>query len=324
MESLATFTITSQPERRGRSVIARPLSGRGPSPAPAPDPAVVPAVLLVVLIWGGSYAAVKSVQAVVPPVPLATLRTLVAALVLAGGLLAVGRRVPPLSRREWATVALLGLCGNTIFQLCMVGGLALTTPTHSALMINLSPIFAALLSWAWLGERLGVRRAAGILLALGGAVLIVIRGGAASGAGSVVGDLVSVIAAGGWAVYSVVGKPLLATRPALEVTTLAAAIGAVPLLPFGLPGLAAVPWATVDLGTWLLLLYLSVVSIVAASLLWFWALARAATARVVVFSYLTPVVAAAISVAAGYEAVTLPLVAGAGAVVAGVALAQFG
>lgn len=278
---------------------------------------------MVVVIWGGSYAAVKSVQAVVPPLPLAAFRCVVAAVVLAAGLLAVGRRVPPLSAREWGTVALLGLSGNTIFQLCMVGGLALTTPAHSALLINLNPIFAALLSRAWLGERIPVRRAAGILLALGGAALLVSGGGAAGGA-SVAGDLVSLVAAVAWAVYSVVGKPLLATRPALEVTALASAVGAAPLVPLGLPGLVAVPWATLGLDTWLLLGYLSVMTLVVAYLLWFWALARAATARVVVFAYLTPVVAAAISVAVGQDTLTAPLVAGAGAVIGGVALAQLG
>jgi drug/metabolite transporter (DMT)-like permease len=275
------------------------------------------------VIWGGSYSAVKTVQAVIPPVPLAAFRCLVAAVLLGAGLLVLGRRVPPLSWREWATVALLGLTGNTVFQLCMVGGLALTTPAHSALMINLNPILAALLSWAWLGERLRARRVVGILVALAGVVLIVSRGGQAGG-GSLAGDLISLGAAAAWAVYSVVGKPLLATRPALEVTTLATAIGALPLLPVGLPGLAAVPWRTVDAATWLLLGYLSVVTMVVAYLLWFWALARAATARVVVFSYLTPVVAAVISVGLGHEALTGPLVAGAAAVMAGVALAQYG
>jgi drug/metabolite transporter (DMT)-like permease len=275
-----------------------------------------------VVIWGGSYSAVKSVQAMVPPVPLATLRCLVAALVLAGVLLAVGRRVAPLSRSEWATVALLGLSGNTVFQLCMLTGLTLTTPTHSALMINLSPIFATLLSWVWLHEPLGGRRAAGILLALGGAALIVTRGAPAAGPASVGGDLLSLGGAVAWAVYSVVAKPLLATRPALEVTTLATAVGAVPLLAVGLPGLAAVSWAALGPAAWLLLGYLSVVTIVVTSLLWFWALARAATARIVAFSYLTPVVAATISVALGQETLTAPLVAGAVAVISGIALAQ--
>lgn len=276
-----------------------------------------------VLIWGGSYTAVKAVQAVIPALPLATFRCLAAAIVLGVGLLAVGRRIPSLSPREWATVALLGLSGSTVFQLCMVGGLAFTTPAHSAFLLNLNPIMAALFSWAWLGERLRARRAAGIVLALAGVVLIVSRGGEAGG-GSLTGDLISLGAAAAWAVYSVAGKPLLATRPALEVTALAMGVGTLPLLPFGLPGLAAVPWRALDGSTWLLLGYLSVVSTVVAYVLWFWALARAATARVVVFSYLTPVVAAVISIALGHDTVTGPLVAGATAVLAGVALAQYG
>jgi drug/metabolite transporter (DMT)-like permease len=85
-----------------------------------------------------------------------------------------------------------------------------------------------------------------------------------------------------------------------------------------------VPWRALDGRTWLLLGYLSVVSMVVAYVLWFWALARAATARVVVFSYLTPVTAAVISIALGHESVTAPLVVGAAGVLAGVALAQFG
>ncbi len=64
----------------------------------------------------------KGAQAVIPPVPLATFRCLVAAVVLLGGLLLVRGRLPRQTAREWGTVALLGLAGNTVFQLCMVGG----------------------------------------------------------------------------------------------------------------------------------------------------------------------------------------------------------
>jgi drug/metabolite transporter (DMT)-like permease len=73
---------------------------------------------------------------------------------------------------------------------------------------------------------------------------------------------------------------------------------------------------------WLLIAYLSAVTIALANLLWYWALARRATARVVAFSYLIPVIATAIAVAAGQEALTAPLALGAAAVLAGVALAQ--
>jgi drug/metabolite transporter (DMT)-like permease len=259
-----------------------------------------------------------------PPLTLATFRCLTAALVMGTGLLLIRRRIPRLEPREWGTIVLLGLTGGTAFQLCLVGGLYYTTPAHSALMVALSPVFTALLAWAWLGERPGARRGAGILVAFGGVVLILARGADLASGGSLVGDLLSLGGGLAWAVYSVAGKPLLARYRAFDVAALATVVGAAPLLVVGLPSLAAVPWGALGPGMWLLLGYLSVISLVVASLLWFWALARAATARVVVFSYLTPVVAATISLAVGYEVLTPTLVVGALVVVAGVSLAQFG
>lgn len=257
-----------------------------------------------------------------PPLPLAALRCGIAAVVLLGVLALAGWGRPAPSARDWLTFGVLGLVGNAVFQLCMVGGLRLTTPAHSALIITLNPVFAALLARAWLGERLGLRRGLGILLSLGGVALVVTRGQGLGEAGSLLGDLLSLGAAVAWAVYAVVGKPILASRSPLEVTALAMVIGAVALVPLGLPGLLAVGWAGLSPGAWLLLLYLSVITLVVSYLLWYWALARAATARVVVFSYLSPVVAVAISVAAGQEPLTGSLAAGGLAVIGGVALAQ--
>jgi drug/metabolite transporter (DMT)-like permease len=278
-----------------------------------------------VLLWGGSYAAVKAAQAAIPPVPLATFRCLAAAVVLAAGLALRRRRVPRLRAREWGLAALVGLAGNTLFQLCIVGGLRFTTPAHSALLINVNPILGTVMAAVWLGERLGRRRILGIALALAGVALVVAGGGDVGGGGRTwLGDLLSLGAAVGWAVYSVGAKPLLARHPAYEVTTLAMVLGTLPLLPLGLPGLVAVPWTRLSLATWALLGYLSVLTLVLANVLWYWALARAPAARVVVYSYLTPVAAAAVSLAVGQDVLTAPLALGAAAVVAGVALAQLG
>jgi drug/metabolite transporter (DMT)-like permease len=231
-------------------------------------------------------------------------------------------RWPRLSRTEWGTVALVGMAGHAAFHLCLVGALALTTPAHSALFVNLSPLFATLLAAVTLGERLGIRRLGGVLLALAGLGAIIGRGDLTGGA--LLGDLLSVGCALAWTVYSVAAKPLLAVHPPLQITALALILGTPPLLLVGGPSLLAVPWTSLGPGTWLLLAYLSVGTIVVAYVLWYWALARASTARVLVYSYLTPVVAAAISVGLGQDTPSVALAVGAVAVVAGVALTQFG
>jgi drug/metabolite transporter (DMT)-like permease len=244
----------------------------------------------------------------------------VALLALAAG--GVGRHERPVRRPgDWWRLAALGVVGNGLFQLCLVHGVHRTSPAHAALLVALSPIFAALLAALWLGERLSPRRILGIVVAFAGVALIVSRGGDPAGGPTWLGDLLSLGAGLAWAFYSVAGKPLLARRPAFEVTTWAMAFGALPLLPLGLPGLAAVPWRDLSPGAWLLLAYLSVGTLAVANLIWYWALARAATARVVAFSYLNPVVAAVIAVVLRQEAPTVALALGALAVLTGVTLA---
>jgi drug/metabolite transporter (DMT)-like permease len=293
------------------------------SPGAGRDVPLVLAMLAVVSLWGGTYSGIKALQATIPPLGLAGGRAMASALALVGVTLALRIRGPRPTWPDVRALVLLGLTGTTAFQLCLVGGVFLTTPSHTALMITLNPVFAAVLARLWLGEALSRTRASGILLALTGVVLITTRGSGLDG-GALVGNLIGLGAALAWAVYSVLAKPLLARRPALEVSALTLLIGSVPLFLLGLPDLLAVAWTALPARTWILLAYLSFGAIGAGYTIWYWALARAATARVVVFTYLTPVIAVLVSVGTGQEPMTAVLAAGAIAVIGGVVVTQLG
>src|SRR5262249_54471986 len=159
----------------------------------------------------------------------------------------------------------------------------------AALLVALSPVLAALLAWLFHGEPVTARRTVGIALGFLGVALIVVRAGQDSS--SAPGDLLCLGASLSWALYTVVGKPLLSRSTPFAVTTGAALIGIVPLLPFGAPGLHTVRWTELSMGQWLLLAYLSAGTIGLGNLLWYVALARAATSRVVGFSFLVPLIA---------------------------------
>jgi drug/metabolite transporter (DMT)-like permease len=272
------------------------------------------------LIWGGSYPAIKATQSFFPPLAFAAFRCAVAAAVLGAAAWAVGALRPGFRLRDWALVVLLGLVGTTAFHALLVTGVHHTSPAHAAILVALSPLFAALLARLLLGEPLGARRLGGIGLAFAGVAVIVTRAG--GGSASWLGDLLSLGASLTWALYTVIGKPLLARATPLAVTTWAGILGALPLLPIGLPGLAEVRWSALTLPRWSLILYLSAGTIALANLLWYWALARWATVRVVAFSNLIPLVATAIAVATGQESLSLALGVGALAVLSGVAVAQ--
>jgi drug/metabolite transporter (DMT)-like permease len=244
----------------------------------------------------------------------------VAALLLGAVGLATGALRPSIAPRDWCVVVLLGVFGNTLFHSLLVLGVHRTSPGHAALLVALSPVLATLLARLLYGEPVGRRRSAGIALGFVGVALIVLRG--SDSAVSLGGDLLALGASLSWALYTVVGKPLLARATPLAVTTWATLIGALPLAPLALPGFREVRWAALAPGEWFLLAYLSAGTIALANLLWYVALARIATSRVVAFSFLVPLIATAIAVLAGQETLSPSFVLGAMAVLGGVALAH--
>ncbi len=284
---------------------------------------VVPALLLAVLIWGCVYSSIKYVQQGIPPTGLATLRTVVGAAFLLAIFL-VREGWPSLTPREWGHLTVLGLVGCTAFQLLLIWGLKWTTPSHSALLGNASPIFALFLAWCWLGEPLTGTKVAGFVLTFVGIIAILGGGpGVDSDGSTLLGDVITLGSSLAWALFTVLGKPLLAHHPPLETTTLALSMGALALLPLGAGDLWRVQWETFSLLIWLNLAFLSFVGGL-AYLLWYYALSHAQAGQVAVFSQLTPVVAMTVSVMLGQELLTLPLLLGAGAVIAGVALTRLG
>ena len=65
---------------------------RPTAPGAPAERGVVPSLLVVVLIWGASYSAVKAAQSAVPPLALTTFRTAVSAVVLPSGVALAQRR----------------------------------------------------------------------------------------------------------------------------------------------------------------------------------------------------------------------------------------
>jgi drug/metabolite transporter (DMT)-like permease len=242
----------------------------------------------------------------------------VAAVILVTVGFATGALRAGVGRRDWGVVVLLGLLGNTLFHGLLVTGIHHTSPAHAALLVALSPVLATLLARVLHGEPLGPRRLGGIALGFAGVALILTRG--ETGASTWLGDLLALGASLSWALYTVVGKPVLARATPLAVTAWATLIGVIPLLPFGGRGLPTVHWSALTAGQWLLLVYLSAGTIALGNVLWYVALSRTATARVVVFTFLVPVIATAIAVLAGQETLSASLALGAAAVLCGVAL----
>jgi drug/metabolite transporter (DMT)-like permease len=185
-------------------------------------------------------------------------------------------------------------------------------------------LFVLLLAQALLGEFPGWRTAVGTALALAGTVFVLLEHGLDLSRGPLFGDLLIGVAVVAWSIYTAEGREMSSQFGALPTISWTVIGGTILFLPIGLPAL----WlqreqvARASAEAWLGVAYLILAASVVAYLIWYWALAYLAAARVAIFSNLQPLATALLAHLFLGERITVAFVAGALVVIGGVLLAQ--
>jgi drug/metabolite transporter (DMT)-like permease len=270
----------------------------------------------------GTYIAGKRALAELSPADVALSRFALAAAVHAVVLRRLRARF---ERRDLVALAGLGVLAVAVNQAFFLGGLALSTPGHAALLYAMTPLFVFLVEWARGRERATGPKLAGIAVAFAGTVVVLAGRGVLGVAGArdvLLGDVLLLFAVMSWALYAVGGKAYAARYGGLATGSVTLVLGTLLCAPMGIAladggRLAALSgWGAASLA------YLAVVTSVLAWLIYYWALGRAEASRVAIWSNLQPVLTALIAWAVYGEALTAPFVAGGAMVVAGVLLAE--
>jgi drug/metabolite transporter (DMT)-like permease len=272
------------------------------------------------VIWGSNFTVVKVALRYIPDLPFNSLRLLVAsaAFLIA---IAVWEGWPRLTRSEWGRVVQLAVVGHVIYQLCFVGALRRTTVANGALIFAFTPIVVALLTSVLGHERIQLARWAGALVSLAGIYLVV--GDTAGDAGATMAG--NALAAGAmlcWAVYTVGARPLLVTRSALTITGCSMAVGSLLYVPLAWSGLRELRWTTVPMSAWAALALSAVLALFVAYMIWYTAVQTIGGTRTAVYSNITPIVAMLVAAIWIGEPLTFRKLAGAAAVIAGLAVTR--
>ncbi len=274
-------------------------------------------------IAASTFVIAKHALAAFRPLELAGLRLIGAALIMGTVAAALRRGGPPL-RPHLPALALLGLVGVAVNQICFLVGLAYSTPTHAALLYALTPAFVHILALASRDERASWRLGLGILLAMAGALIVI----AARSRGSTIratlgGDLLILAGVVAWAVYSARGRTSVRALGALRFTAATLVAGALAGLAVTIPGMRHFEPASIPASAWAGLAFLVLFTSGLAYALWTWALRGLAASQVAVFANAQPVATALLSHAVLGESIGAALVAGGALVLVGVALTQF-
>jgi drug/metabolite transporter (DMT)-like permease len=225
-------------------------------------------LVLMALFWSGVFPAVNIVLQSMGLFTSVFLRFACAALILLGLLRWREGRLRRLSPREAVLVVGLGLLGISLYNSLFTAGLALVEASRAALIVPTNPAFTAIFAALFLKERLSGARAAGVALAVAGALWVLSHGEprAFLDLGFGRGELLLVLCILIWSAYTVLGRVALSTLSPLALTAYVMAAGA---LPMAVPAwLEHASLAEVSLRSWLALGYLAVFGTV-LPFLWF-------------------------------------------------------
>jgi drug/metabolite transporter (DMT)-like permease len=280
--------------------------------------------LVAIVVWGASFIATKTALGEVGSFAIITLRFGMGVVVLLVTVAARGQLRWP-SRRELALFALLGFQGVLLHQLLQVTGLRFTSATNTGWMVALIPVFTALLARGFLREHLTAMQTGGIALAFAGALVVLGHGWPRLPplhAAATWGDFLVFLSAPNWAVFSVLSKPALRSRPAALVMTWVLLLGWLMTLPFFAVTHGWTDLAALSARGWTAILFLGVFCSGAAYIFWYDSLVAADASRVAAFLYLEPLVTVAVAGWLLHEAITAATLAGGAIILIGVWLVQ--
>jgi drug/metabolite transporter (DMT)-like permease len=245
-------------------------------------------LIVVVVSWGLNLSVVKFALGEMLPLAFNGVRFTLASLTLLLLLRWFGETHRASARDSWSLVG-LGMLGHTAYQIFFIEGIARTTASHSALIFGVTPVVVAILSLLLGHERVGAAGWAGAALAFGG-VYVIIAGRAPSGgpAPSLTGDLLVLVAAICWCLYTVLARPLLSRHSPLKVTALSMAWGVLAMLPFCAPSLWRQEWTRVTWGGAAAVAYSFIFALVIAYILWYRSVRKVGNVRTAVYSNLVP------------------------------------
>ncbi len=129
------------------------------------------ALLLLGAFWGGSFLFIRVAVPALGPFVLMDLRVLLAAAALILYAVVVSR-VPKFQARRRKFLVLGGLNAAIPFSLIAAAEINLTA-SLAAILNSTTPLFAAVVAAAWMGEALTIRKAIGLLMGIVGVVVLV-------------------------------------------------------------------------------------------------------------------------------------------------------
>ncbi|GBE14185.1 putative DMT superfamily transporter inner membrane protein [bacterium BMS3Abin14] len=249
----------------------------------------IAAILAAMLLWGGSFAAMKVTIAALGPWTVIWIRMAVALVII----LPLARRFPPLHYRpgDWKLLILFVIFEPCLYFIFEANALRFTSSSQAGVISASLPLMVAFGANFALGERVSRATVFGLCLSLGGVVWLTMAGDPSAAAmNPVLGNVLEFGAMVSAAGYVLLVKRLSEWYSPWTLTALQIVTGAVFFLPGAFPLLDGRA-AAIGVGEILALLYLGAFVTLGAYGLYNFGLSRIPANHAAAFVNLIPVVA---------------------------------
>jgi len=268
------------------------------------------------ILWGASFLFMRIAGPEFGAFALVEVRVAIAALVLLPMLLIRGQGSELTD--NWIPLGILGIHNTALPFFLFTWATLYLSAGVSGILNATAPIFAAVIAWAWLGEKLTISRTAGLLVGTVGVWLLV---GDKVGASMGNTTLAVIAALGGSFLYGIGGN--FARRYASHVKPLAVAAGsqlgaALVLLPVAI---WTWPESPVSARAWAAAITMGLFSTALAYILYFRLIANTGPTNAITVTYLIPLFAMLLGALVIDEPITASMVIGCAVVLLGTALA---
>jgi drug/metabolite transporter (DMT)-like permease len=251
-------------------------------------------LILVAIMWGGTFIATKMVSHVFGSFTGASYRYLVALFFMVPILLVKDPKAFKVTKKQLFQLSLLGATGIFAYSFFFFTGLRMVKASHGALIVALNPVLVMLISSSIGKERISRIKIIGLLLSITGTAIVIARGD--------LFDLFTMFTWGdafmlgcpiSWALYTYFAKDALKFATPLQASTWAIVIGLAMLLFF-------VPFETyptkVDWTIWLAIVYLGICGSVLGFVWYYEGIKEIGPVKTSVFNNLIPIFAVMFSV----------------------------
>lgn len=252
------------------------------------DRLALAAGLTTVFFWASAFVGIRAAAADFSPGALALGRLIVGSISL-GVVVALRRPAFP-ARRHLPKILAIGILWFGIYFLALNAAEREVDAGTAAMLVNVAPIFIAVLGGLFLGEGFPPRLFIGCAIALSGvAVISFATSDQGTGDATTLGILLCFLCAAVYSIAVTIQKPVLREVAGLMVTWLACTVGMLVSTPF-LPELVReLPAADLASVGWLV--YLGVFPTAVAFTTWAFALGRTQAGRLGSLTYLAPAIA---------------------------------